>query len=78
MNICALWWHQQRTGAFEHPAGMIDTRPMSENIGEVAEVIYRAATDGTAELALPLLAMMLLNCRRQVQANGRCCIQSTC
>lgn len=33
---------------------MLDQWPMSENIGEVADVIYEAATDGTEKLRYPV------------------------
>lgn len=39
---------------FDRFAGKLEHWPMSENIGEVAEVIYRAATDSTAELRYPV------------------------
>jgi len=40
--------------AFNKFMGMIDNWPMSENIGEVAEAIYEAATDGTEKLRYPV------------------------
>ena len=43
--------HYQST--FKKFMTMIDNWPMSENIGEVAEVIYEAATDGTEKLRYP-------------------------
>ncbi|WP_346319951.1 SDR family NAD(P)-dependent oxidoreductase [Chitinophaga sp. YIM B06452] len=41
-------------GRFDEFAGKLAQWPMSENIGEVAEAIYHAATDGTAELRYPV------------------------
>jgi len=40
--------------AFDKFSHMIDNWPMSENIGEVAEAIYEAATDGTEKLRYPV------------------------
>lgn len=53
---------------FDRFAGKLEHWPMSENIGEVAEVIYRAATDGTAELRYPVGqdAVELLKARQQM------------
>ena len=39
---------------FEKFVAMIDHWPMSENIGEVAEAIYEAATDATEKLRYPV------------------------
>lgn len=40
--------------AFDKFTAMLDGWPMSENIGEVAEAIYEAATDGTEKLRYPV------------------------
>ncbi|MFT3827658.1 MAG: SDR family oxidoreductase [Chitinophagaceae bacterium] len=39
---------------FDRFTAKLDQWPLSENIGEVAEAIYRAATDGTATLRYPV------------------------
>lgn len=39
---------------FDKFLGMLDHWPMSENISEVAQVIYEAATDGTQKLRYPV------------------------
>lgn len=53
---------------FDRFTGKLEQWPMSENIGEVAEAIYRAATDGTAELRYPVGqdAVELLKARHQM------------
>lgn len=53
---------------FDRFAGMIEHWPMSENLGEVADAIYRAATDGTAALRYPVGhdALELLKARQQM------------
>jgi len=40
--------------AFDKFTAMLDNWPMSENIGEVADAIYQAATDGTEKLRYPV------------------------
>ena len=40
--------------AFNKFMGMLDHWPMSENISEVADAIYQAATDGTEKLRYPV------------------------
>jgi len=40
--------------AFDKFAAMLDDWPMSENIDEVADAIYEAATDGTEKLRYPV------------------------
>lgn len=47
---------------------MLEHWPMSENIGEVADVIYGAATDGTETLRYPVGpdALQLVEARRQM------------
>ena len=54
--------------AFNKFMGMIDNWPMSENIGEVADAIYEAATDGTEKLRYPVGhdAMQMIEARRQM------------
>jgi NAD(P)-dependent dehydrogenase (short-subunit alcohol dehydrogenase family) len=49
-------------------AGMLEQWPMSSNIGEVADVIFAAATDGTERLRYPVGhdAAPLLETRRQL------------
>ena len=49
-------------------AGMLDQWPLSENIGEVAEAIFAAATDGSEQLRYPVgnEALPLLETRRQL------------
>ena len=48
--------------------GLLENWPMSENIGEVADVIYEAATDGTEKLRYPVGndAAPLLEARKQM------------
>jgi NAD(P)-dependent dehydrogenase (short-subunit alcohol dehydrogenase family) len=43
--------YQERYAKFE---GLLDQWPMSENIGEVADTIFEAATDGTEKLRYPV------------------------
>jgi NAD(P)-dependent dehydrogenase (short-subunit alcohol dehydrogenase family) len=52
----------------ERWVAMMDNWPMSENIGEVADVIYEAASDGTEKLRYPVGqdAMPMLEARRQM------------
>jgi NAD(P)-dependent dehydrogenase (short-subunit alcohol dehydrogenase family) len=54
--------------SFDRFAGKLEEWPMSGNIGEVAEVIYEAATDGTEKLRYPVGqdAMALLEARQQM------------
>lgn len=54
--------------AFDQFAGKIDQWPMSENIGEVAEAIYQAASDGTDKLRYPVGhdALQLIEARKQM------------
>jgi hypothetical protein len=54
--------------AFSKFTDMIDHWPMSENIGEVADVIYEAATDGTEKLRYPVGhdAVQLIEARLQM------------
>jgi len=58
--------------AFNKFVGMIDNWPMSENIGEVADVIYEAATDGTEKLRYPVGhdAVQLIETRQQMDDVG--------
>lgn len=53
--------------AFRTVWSKIESWPMSENIGEVAEAMYLAATDGTAQLRYPVGqdAVQLLEVRKQ-------------
>lgn len=52
---------------FDKFVGMLEHWPMSENIGEVADVIFAAATDGSEKLRYPVghEAAPLLETRRQ-------------
>jgi NADP-dependent 3-hydroxy acid dehydrogenase YdfG len=54
--------------AFDKFMNMIDHWPMSENIGEVADAIYEAATDGTEKLRCPVGhdAAQLIQTRQQM------------
>ncbi len=54
--------------AFDKFVTMIDHWPMSENLGEVADVIYEAATDGTEKLRYPVGhdAVHLIQTRQQM------------
>jgi NAD(P)-dependent dehydrogenase (short-subunit alcohol dehydrogenase family) len=54
--------------AFDKFSAMIDQWPMSENISEVADVIYEAATDGTEKLRYPVGhdAVQLIETRQQM------------
>ncbi len=54
---------------FDQFVDKLDQWPMSENIREVAEAIYRAATDGTAELRYPVGqdSVELLKARQQME-----------
>ena len=54
--------------AFNKFTAMIDNWPMSENIGEVADAIYEAATDGTEKLRYHLGhdAVQLIQARQQM------------
>jgi NAD(P)-dependent dehydrogenase (short-subunit alcohol dehydrogenase family) len=54
--------------AFNKFMGMIEHWPMSENIGEVADAIYEAATDGTEKLRYPVGhdAVQLIQTRQQM------------
>jgi hypothetical protein len=47
---------------------MLDQWPMSENIAEVADAIYEAATDGTEKLRYPVGhdAVQLIQTRQQM------------
>lgn len=53
---------------FDKFVGMLEHWPMSENIGEVADVIYAAATDSSEKLRYPVghEAAPLLETRRQM------------
>jgi len=57
--------YQQR---FDQFLGLLEQWPMSENIGEVADVIYEAASDGTEKLRYPVGhdAGQMLEARRQM------------
>lgn len=57
--------YQERIDRF---LGLLEHWPMSENIGEVADVIFEAATDGTEKLRYPVGhdAAPLLEARRQM------------
>jgi len=68
MNIYGFGGIESYQAPFRHFESMIDTWPMSENIREVAEVIYQAATDGTATLRYPVGhdAIELLKTRQQM------------
>jgi NAD(P)-dependent dehydrogenase (short-subunit alcohol dehydrogenase family) len=61
----ALDGYQERIERFVE---MMDKWPMSENIGEVADVIYEAASDGTEKLRYPVGqdALPMLEARRQM------------
>jgi NAD(P)-dependent dehydrogenase (short-subunit alcohol dehydrogenase family) len=54
--------------AFDKFITMLDHWPVSENIGEVADAIYDAATDGTEKLRYPVGqdAMQLIQTREQM------------
>ncbi|MGZ3756017.1 MAG: SDR family oxidoreductase [Mucilaginibacter sp.] len=54
--------------AFDKFTAMLDQWPMSENIGEVADAIYEAATDGTEQLRYPVGhdAAQLIHARQQM------------
>ncbi len=54
--------------AFDKFSVMIDQWPMSENISEVADAIYEAATDGTEKLRYPVGhdAVQLIQTRQQM------------
>ncbi|SHM76829.1 SDR family oxidoreductase [Mucilaginibacter sp. OK098] len=54
--------------AFDNFIAMLDNWPMSENIGEVADAIYEAATDGTEKLRYPVGhdAAQLIEARQQM------------
>jgi hypothetical protein len=54
--------------AFAKFITMLDHWPMSENLGEVADVIYEAATDGTEKLRYPVGhdAAQLIQSRQQM------------
>jgi len=53
---------------FDRFLGRLDSWPMSENIGEVADVIYEAASDGTEKLRYPVGhdALPMLEARKQM------------
>jgi NAD(P)-dependent dehydrogenase (short-subunit alcohol dehydrogenase family) len=53
---------------FNRFVGTIEHWPMSENIGEVAEMIYEAATDGSEKLRYPIGhdAVQLIEARKQM------------
>jgi len=53
---------------FDRFIGKLEQWPMSENIGEVAEAMYQAATDGTDQLRYPVGqdAVHLLETRKQI------------
>jgi len=55
-------------GSFNKFISLLDNWPMSENIGEVAEAIYHAVTDGTEPLRYPVGhdAVQLVETRRQM------------
>jgi hypothetical protein len=57
--------YQQR---FDQFLAMLGTWPMSENITEVADVIYEAVSDGTEKLRYPVGddAAPMLEARRQM------------
>jgi NAD(P)-dependent dehydrogenase (short-subunit alcohol dehydrogenase family) len=57
--------YQERIDRF---LGLLEHWPMSENIGEVADVIFEAATDGTEKLRYPVGndALPMLEARRQM------------
>ncbi len=54
--------------AFDKFIAILDNWDMSENIGEVADVIYEAATDGTEKLRYPVGhdAVQLIEARQQM------------
>ena len=54
--------------SFDKFIGLLDHWPMSENIMEVAEAIYEAATDGTEKLRYPVGhdAAQLVEARQQM------------
>ena len=54
--------------SFDKFITMLDNWPMSENIGEVADVIYEAATDGSEKLRYPVGhdAAQLIETRKQM------------
>jgi NAD(P)-dependent dehydrogenase (short-subunit alcohol dehydrogenase family) len=54
--------------SFNKFIALLDNWPMSENIGEVADVIYEAATDGTEKLRYPVGhdAVQLIETRKQM------------
>jgi len=54
--------------AFDKFTAMLDQWPMSENIGEVADAIYEAATDGTEKMRYPVGhdAAQLIEARQQM------------
>ncbi|MES2275721.1 MAG: SDR family oxidoreductase [Bacteroidota bacterium] len=54
--------------AFDKFTAMLDAWPMSENIGEVADAIYEAATDGTEKLRYPVGhdAVQLIQTRQEI------------
>jgi NAD(P)-dependent dehydrogenase (short-subunit alcohol dehydrogenase family) len=54
--------------SFDRFAGKLEQWPMSENIGEVAEAIFEAASDGTEKLRYPVGhdAVPLLEARKQM------------
>lgn len=53
---------------FDKFIAMLDNWPMSENIGEVAQAIYEAATDGTEKLRYPVGhdAVQMIQARQQM------------
>jgi NAD(P)-dependent dehydrogenase (short-subunit alcohol dehydrogenase family) len=56
--------YQERYNKFE---GLLDQWPMSENIGEVADTIFEAATDGTEKLRYPVAgAAQAIQTRQQM------------
>jgi len=59
---------QDYQAPYQRFAGMLDTWPMSENIGEVAAAMYTAATDETEQLRYPVGhdAGQLLEGRKQM------------
>ena len=54
---------------FNKFVSMLENWPMSENLGEVAEVIYEAATDGTEKLRYPVghEAVDIITARQQME-----------
>jgi len=54
-------------GSYDKFEGLLDQWPMSENIGEVADTIFEAATDGTEKLRYPVAgAAQAIQTRQQM------------